>query len=651
MSTAPTPDSSRRSTRLGLLLILVVSLGLRLWPIDHGMPANYVPDTHIVRSALGMAKDKNPVPKVGEYSTYPNVLPYMLLPVYGMQYAGGRVAGEWGGAEEFKQHALEHPEDVHLPARVLVAGLSALLPLVAYGAARAMGLTLGAWIAAWLAATGLLGVHFSTQERPWEPMVLFMLLASWPAAKYVTGESRKALLLSGAAAALSFGCHQGGAAALLIPAVAWLLAAVRSRGDLAASAKRLVVDGVVCVAAFLVVGILLGHPYYLVHGGASTEGVVMGDQLAATDGAISIGGQGWVLGLRPESFVRLATALVYYDPVLVLLGLAGFLFAWRRRCMWPALAFLVVWGVIFLFSTNDHVRYLLPLAGLLCLPAGLFVERLAGGARGAAGGGDEPRRFADLPRPVAALLLVLLAVPLVQAARLAVVLDRTDVRSGAATSLMADLPEGARLAVGRYGPEVPRSLASLERLAALRPLGSREEHRLLFLQSLAASGHDPDDPAIGPPGGAGIDVLYLSDYLDFDDRRRSFRVKAAGLEHLSADGLLDHLGVTHVLLADKTPGDGRLDHLVAPELGWLDPLTGQVGPVPAPLTGLEHHTYWPPGHVHFDSRDPFGPDPDGRVVEAKLPTELDRAGASIWQVDRAGPALYLFERGPAGERP
>ena len=141
------------------------------------------------------------------------------------------------------------------------------------------------------------------------------------------------------------------------------------------------------------------------------------------------------------------------------------------------------------------------------------------------------------------------------------------------------------------------------------------------------------------------------DYLDFDDRRRSFRVKAAGLEHLSADGLLDHLGVTHVLLADKTPGDGRLDHLVAPELGWLDPLTGQVGPVPAPLTGLEHHTYWPPGHVHFDSRDPFGPDPDGRVVEAKLPTELDRAGASIWQVDRAGPALYLFERGPAGERP
>ena len=104
MSSAP---PSRRRTRLGLALILLVSLALRLGPIDHGMPANHVPDTHVVRSALGMAKDKHPVPPVGKYSTYPNLIPYMLLPVYGTQFAVGRVTGAWGGAEEFKQHASE----------------------------------------------------------------------------------------------------------------------------------------------------------------------------------------------------------------------------------------------------------------------------------------------------------------------------------------------------------------------------------------------------------------------------------------------------------------------------------------------------------------------------------------------------------------
>lgn len=641
-------SSSRSRTRLGLLLILVVSLGLRLWPIDHGMPANYVPDTHIVKSALGMAQDKNPVPEVGAYSSYPNLLPYMLLPVYAAQFGGGYATGAWSDAEGFKRDVLEHPEHVHLPARILVACLSALLPLVAFGAARAMGMGLGAWVAAWLAATGLLGVHFSTQERPWEPMVLFMLLASWPAANYVVHESRKALVLSGAAAGLAFACHQAGAAALLITAVAWLLVAVRNRGDLGTKLKPLFLDGVFAVVGFLAVGLLVGHPYLLVHGGTGSDAVVMGTQLEETAGAISIGGQGWVLGLRPESFVRLATALVFYDPVLVLLGLCGLLFAWRKRCMWPALVFLLVWGLIFLFSTNDHVRYLLPLGGLLCLPAGLFVERLA--ARGAGDGAEAAApRFADLPRPLAVLLVLLLAVPLVQAMRLAHVLDQSDVRAGAAEGLVADLPGGALLAIGRYGPDVPRSLASLERLADLRSLGSREDHRLLFLQSLAESGHDADDPEIGPPGGAGIDVVYLSDYFDFDDRRSSFHIKVPELEHLSADELLDRLGVTHLLLADKTPGDGVLDQLVAPEAGWLDPLTLEVGPVPAALTGLTHTTVWIPGDMHFDSRDPFGADPSGGSLEARLPTELDHAGTSIWRVGRPGPALYLFERALPGE--
>ena len=640
MSTAPTPTGdlddrpSRGRTRLGLALILLVSLALRLGPIDHGMPANYVPDTHVVKSALGMAKDKNPVPEVGLYSSYPNLLPYMLLPVYATQYVGGRALGAWGSAEEFGNHALEHPETVHLPARVLVASLSALLPLVAFGAARAMGLGLGAWVAAWLAATGLLGVHFSTQERPWEPMVLFMLLAAWPAARYVTGGSRRALLLSGAAAGLSFGCHQGGAAALLIPAVAWLVVALRERADLAARLKGLLFDGLAAVGAFLVVGLVLGHPYLLVHGSTDTSQVVMGDDITSQAGAISIGGQGWILGLRPESFVRLASALCFYDPVLVLLGLAGLVLAWRRASMWPALAFLLAWGLVFLFSTNDHVRYLLPLAGLLCLPAGLAAERAWAWSRSSQLGG-----LGDFG------LGVLLLLPLVQATRFAVVLDREDSRALAGRELVELLPEGARLGIGRYGPDLPLSLESLERLAELRELGSREAYRRAYLASMAESGHDPDDPAIGPVGGSGIDAIRLEDLFEFDDRRGSYRVRqglalgGAASDGWSARQVLDHFGVTHVVLADKTPGDGELSLLIQPKAGWQEGLA-----TPEALeVGDLLDTWGLPGAL-FGMTELTGLDARAHEpVEARLPTDLDRAGATIWDVERPGPGLYLFE--------
>lgn len=627
---------AKRRTRLGLLLIWLVALGLRLGPIDHGMPENYVPDTHLVRSALGMAQTKNPVPEVGEFSTYPNLLAYGLLPVYGAQYAAGRALGKWGGPEDFGRHALAHPEDVHLPARLLFALLSSLLPLVAFGAARAMNLTLGAWVAAWLAATGLLGVHFAIQERPWEPMVLFMLLTTWPAARYVATESRKALVLAGLAAAAAFGCHQAGGAALGIAGMAWALVFVRNRAELGAKAKRLVVDGVLAVAMFVAVGLGVGHPYLLVHGAPEKEQVVMGEELAEKSLAFSLGGQGFEVTFDTESFRHLFTAMFSYDPVLVVLGLLGFLVCWRRRCIWPTLAFLIAWGGLFLFSANDHVRYILPLVGLGCLPAGAFVERVFGSGEG---------RFQGAPLALRAGLVGALALPLVQAMRFSHVMAHEDLRGLAGEKLLTNpevLPVGARLAVARYGPILPQSMQSLVELSSVRDLYGREAHRLAHLTALAESGHDANDPAIGPRGGAGIDVVYLADYLEFEDLTGHVALREGVMPELARDdfdGLLDALGATHVLLTDKTVGDGRL--------GLLD----------GKLSGLRAMHVWLPSgeelqltRAELDAGEEMG---DVRALggafEARLPTELDHAFHTIWDVERPGPGLYLFDR--LGERP
>jgi hypothetical protein len=94
-------EPSRRLRWLPVLLLFVLPLLVRGAALEHGSPRGYVPDTHIVRSALGMAKDRNPVPPVGKYSVYPNLLPYLLLPLYAGDFAIGRVTGRWGGQAEF----------------------------------------------------------------------------------------------------------------------------------------------------------------------------------------------------------------------------------------------------------------------------------------------------------------------------------------------------------------------------------------------------------------------------------------------------------------------------------------------------------------------------------------------------------------------
>ena len=174
------PSASRRRPFALLLALLALSLAPRLMPLGHGLPRNYVPDTHIVRAALGMAKDRDPVPPVGKYSTYPNLLPYLLLPVYTGEYALGRLTGRFAGPGEFQAEVLEAPGRMHFLARVLVALLSALAPLLAFALARTAGLTAGAWIAGVLMATALLHIHFSVQERPWGPLVTALLLTASP---------------------------------------------------------------------------------------------------------------------------------------------------------------------------------------------------------------------------------------------------------------------------------------------------------------------------------------------------------------------------------------------------------------------------------------------------------------------------------------
>lgn len=604
-------SASGRERWLALLLLFLMPLGLRLAAIDHGLPQNHVPDTHVVRAALGMAKDKDLAPPTGRYSTYPNLLPYLLLPVYAAEYAGGRVVGAWGGAGEFGNAVLDRPSLVHLPARVLLALIASLAPLLVYRAGRAAGLGAGAWFAGGAVATSLLHLQFSVQERPWAPMVTFTALSLWPAVRYVRGGQLRDLLLCAGALGLGAATHQAGLPLLLVAGLAWLAGPLRfGGGELA----RRLGHGLGAVALFGVLVLCVGTPQRLLHGATQIE-QVSGFEEGATDveADLQFGGQALVVDVRLESAAKLSRAFLGYDPLLLFGGLAGLLVALRRKVLWPAAGTALAWGAFFGTNQNDHVRYLLPLVVLLALPAGAVVQvlsaRLGGWVR------------------VAALASLLF--PLANALRLVAVLAADDTRTLAAQRL-AELPADAVVAVDRYGPDLPMSLAALERLESIRPLTRRESFRRELLQARAA-GHE-----VELSGGDGFDLVPIADLFRFDERHLGSEL-APGVDALgsTADEVLDALGVTHVLLVDRDPSD-QVPSLLVHDGEALPlergPRAGQRARKLAPLEGLGT-AIWR-----------LVPSAGGRPVEARLPTELDNALASLWRLERPGPSLELRPR-------
>ena len=321
MSPSPRPAKRGLARVTSLLLMLfLLGAGMRLASIQHGGPDNYLPDTHVVRNALGMAKDKHPIPPSGRYSTYPYLLSYSLLPIYAGQYALGRAQGDWANAEEFKSAVMTDPWRVHLPARIWLALLAAGAPLFVFLGLRRCGLGAGAIWGAVLLATCLLHVHHSGQERPWAPLITFMMACAWACSAYVQEARARWLIVAGALAGLAVATHQGGLAAALMPAIAWVLVTWDRRGQQALGAA--LGGGFACAGAFLVVAIALGYPFLLLHGAPSGDAVVMGEALAGTQ-HITLGGQSTVIGFRWATLERLSKVLVGYDPGLVLLGVTG----------------------------------------------------------------------------------------------------------------------------------------------------------------------------------------------------------------------------------------------------------------------------------------------------------------------------------------
>jgi hypothetical protein len=460
-----------------------------------------------------------------------------------------------------------------------MGSFGALSAVAAFAAARAAGLRKGALVAAWLAATCLLSVQLSTHARPWTAVVLFMGLSLVFAVRYASKGALRDLLLSGLGAGLSVASHQAGLAALAVPFAGWLFSPLYWRGgDLA----RRLGHGVGCCALFLAAGVVLGSPYYLLYG-ATDPGAVVGGEQAADK--FSLGGQPVQLGVSLASVQRLSVALFGYDPALVVLGLAGALAALAAPTGREYRAVLlsgVLIGGFFITNPSDHVRYLLPLTFFLAVTAGVVGERLLASRAGAV------------------LVVVLCALPLVQALRLDLLLRRADTRALAEEAL-AELPPGSLVVIDHYGPLPDLNLAALQRLHDLRELYAREAHRAELLQV-----------GLVPERQQGVDAIRAEDLFEVDPETLAYRARALPLPlGDTPEEVVRSLGATHLLVVDRGRGS---------ELASLA-RSGRVVRTISPTGGEE------------------------RPAEAWLPTEMDFPLTGLWAVERPGPWMQLVALG------
>jgi len=582
MSRVSDVKTSGRLRFAALILLFLLPLALRILPLDHGGERIYVPDNSIVRAALGMARDQNLIPVVSSSQPYPNLLPYLLLPLYGLQYVVGRASGAWAGVREFGDHLLEHPAHAAWIARGLVAVFGALTAWAIFRAARAAGMKQGAWVAAWLVGTGLLSVQMSTQERPWIPVVFFMVTSAWAGIAYVNQPRLKTLVWSGVLAGLSFAAHTGGLGALAFPALAWAFAPTGWKGS---ELRTRIVRGFSAVLAFVLVALALGHAYLLRYGFTPTEQSVGGKQIDDLGGFNFGGGLSFIPEFSLASVPRLTRGLFGYDPIVVCLGLLGIVVAWRRRSLRGPLIFVLVWAAIFLTNRSDHVRYMLPITTLLALPAGLAVESLWN-SRGAR-----------------AVIVVLLAFPLVQAARFDWIMMRDDTRA-IAEARLAELPDSSCIAIDRYGPEVDldkRGIHALQKIRNSRKqeLRTREEARKRELDR-------------GTAERAGVNAVHLEEVFGYNDRERRADVFPE-LEALGTtpQAVFERLSVTHYLRVDRRLSNDDFDFMFGAHL------PGKTAWIVSPSSSAT-----PPR-------------------EAFLPLEMEFPLTALWIVDRPGPWLEL----------
>lgn len=437
MSAAPSPNPAR----YWLWAILLLAVAVRIYGNWWDFPAVHHPDeSKLVHTALEMHANRTPFTW---FLAYPTLYTYVLVVVFGIGDAVGRLSGLWAShGDALLELYYLSPAPFHLAARSLTALMGALTVLLTWQVTARLfspraGLVAALFLA--FAYNHVIHSHYATTDVPASLMVMLCLYTALPVFYGSRRWQAYALcgLMVGFAAATKYPAALAGVFLLVAH---WSPLPRPPRYGISAPKRscRLLLLALATAA----VGFALACPSALYHPGLFV--------LALIDESIHsrTGHLGTIPGTFAGYFTQLTPAGGVGWPLTVaaLFGLIAGLRLWPRPTV-LAMSLPVVYYALIGSSFLQMDRYFTPLVPFMCLAAAVFVEALGGRL-------FEPRKARHAWLLVALLLTAQPAFYGVLASRLAVA--QVNSRKAAADWVLAHVPADEKVLVGAHHRDLPR---------------------------------------------------------------------------------------------------------------------------------------------------------------------------------------------------
>jgi hypothetical protein len=442
MQTAVTPALRRLPSlrsdphRVGLVVLLAVTLGLRLWGIKQGLPYSYNSDeaTHFVPRAIAFFNhDLNP-----QYFLNPPAYSYLLHVVFELWF---------GSADAVRRADATDPTAVFVLARVVVAVLGTVAVWLTYLAgARLLDRTV-ALLGAAVFGLAFLPIFYSHLALNDVPTLAPVALSLYGVAGVLRNGARREYVIAGIGVGLAGATKYTGAITLVCLLAAALIDGLSGRP--LQTLGRLALAVGCALLAFVV-----ANPYAVLDFSAFHAGVTMQQSLAAGSdpeklGTTAASGTGY--------YIWTFTWGLGWVPAIAALGGAILLLVRRRL----ALALVLVPAPLgFIVFMGDQQRYfgrwlmpIFPLVALLAAFAAVALGRWLVRGRGMAP-----------PLAVLAVAVLMLAQSLALVIHNDLVLSRPDTRNLTRRWMVAHVPAGAKVVVepvvsADWAQDIGRSLA------------------------------------------------------------------------------------------------------------------------------------------------------------------------------------------------
>ncbi|HEX9746563.1 MAG TPA: glycosyltransferase family 39 protein [bacterium] len=442
------PRSYLAAARIILLLIVLGGLAVRIWGIDFGLPQRFHPDEPVVvtRAIYGVASDEpdkwNP-----KAFHWPSMQIYLLGLEYEILFRIEKFKGTVDNRDpDFASFSLYYPGIFYYMGRVTTAifgiGCIYLIYLIAL---PLIGMR-GAIIASALGAIHPILIRhsrFITPDIPSEFFFLGSLFCMNEALRH-TGEidpDRDAKFhfkyLVAASIFIGLGTGTKYPVGFLFPALALLILFVRRTEPIVTKIMRIVILGVVALAAFLIT-----TPY------ASLDFPTFINDIRTIGWHVKTGHIGMEAkgGIWIASIAQLLKDSGWVFTVGGFFGFLGFIFEkWKTR--WVTLAaFLVVMGGLAPLDVFSD-RYLVPVIPFMCIGAAWLIRKL-----------NNVFRLDDFSMKAGAMSMVLLilfawtgiAASIADGIRL----NMLDTRTAALEWVLDNIPNNSKVLVEQGGPNL-----------------------------------------------------------------------------------------------------------------------------------------------------------------------------------------------------